>query len=135
MIREFATDGGNVRHQANFIDAIRRGDRAVLNSDVETGHLSSTWCNLANICYCMGDGDWNQASKAYGDSSLWLDAIASVDKVLNREGLKEQKAQMQFSEVLQFDARVQRFHGADAEAANRLLKSEYREPFLVPDLT
>lgn len=43
------SEGGN--HYANFIEAMRKRDRSILNADVEEGHLSSALCHLANAAY------------------------------------------------------------------------------------
>ncbi len=41
-------------HWANFLEAIRSGDDARLHSDIESGHLSTALCHLANISYRVG---------------------------------------------------------------------------------
>ena len=41
-------------HFANFLDAVRKRDRSVLNAEIEEGHLSSTLCHLANNAYRLG---------------------------------------------------------------------------------
>ena len=43
-----------VNHWANFIDAIRSGKNEQLHSDIESGHLSTSLCHLANISYRVG---------------------------------------------------------------------------------
>jgi len=61
-------------HFANFIDAVRKRDAAVLNAPIEEGHKSAALCHLANISYrvgrtvnfdpvketCIGDDEANQ---------------------------------------------------------------------------
>ena len=44
-------DGGTTEHFANFIDAVRKKDRSLLNGPVETAHLSSGLAHLGNIAY------------------------------------------------------------------------------------
>ncbi len=44
------TDG----HFANFIEAVRKHDRSILNGPVETAHLSSGLAHLGNIAYRLG---------------------------------------------------------------------------------
>ncbi|XOV93486.1 MAG: Gfo/Idh/MocA family protein [Bacteroidota bacterium] len=41
-------------HYANFIDAVRSGDRNDLNCEVETGHMSTVLPLIANISYKLG---------------------------------------------------------------------------------
>lgn len=134
VLWEFATEGGNRYHQANFIEAVRSGDRSLLSSDVEAGHLSSTWCNLANIGCRVGENDWHWAAGMFPGSNLWRDGVESIDRSLSEGGLAEHKTNLQFSELLQFDSQTQQFQGAKAEPANRLLKRDYRSPFVVPEI-
>jgi predicted dehydrogenase len=66
-------------HYANFVEAIRAGDRKKLNCDIEEGHLSSTLSHLGNIAYQVGrqltfDG---KAEKFVNDPE--------ADKLLTRE--------------------------------------------------
>ena len=46
--------GGTDGHIANFIEAVRKRDRSILNGPVETGHLSSGLAHLGNIAYRLG---------------------------------------------------------------------------------
>ncbi len=43
--------GGTTAHFANFIEAVRKRDRSILNAPIETGHLSSGLAHLGNIAY------------------------------------------------------------------------------------
>jgi hypothetical protein len=43
---------GDSKHQQNFLDAIRSGDR--LNAEIVGGHKSTLFCHLGNIAYCTG---------------------------------------------------------------------------------
>jgi len=43
--------GGTDGHFANFIEAVRKRDRSLLNGPIETGHLSSGLAHLGNIAY------------------------------------------------------------------------------------
>ncbi|WP_268035918.1 Gfo/Idh/MocA family protein [Algoriphagus sp. PAP.12] len=46
--------GGTDGHFANFIEAVRKHDRSILNGPVETAHLSSGLAHLGNIAYRLG---------------------------------------------------------------------------------
>ncbi len=46
------SEGGN--HYANFIEAVRKHDKSILNGPVETAHLSSGLAHLGNIAYRTG---------------------------------------------------------------------------------
>ena len=41
-------------HFGNFIQAVRRRDKSLLNGPVETAHLSSALAHLGNIAYRLG---------------------------------------------------------------------------------
>jgi len=43
--------GGTDGHFANFIEAVRKHDKTILNGPVETAHLSSALAHLGNIAY------------------------------------------------------------------------------------
>lgn len=47
-------EGGTDVHFANFIDAVRKHDKSILNGPVETAHLSSGLAHLGNIAYRLG---------------------------------------------------------------------------------
>lgn len=46
-------DGGG-DHFANWIEAIRAGNRDQLHAEAEEGHYSSALCHLGNIAYRLG---------------------------------------------------------------------------------
>ncbi|NQU53759.1 MAG: Gfo/Idh/MocA family oxidoreductase [Bacteroidetes bacterium] len=46
--------GGTDGHFANFIEAVRKHDKTILNGPVETAHLSSGLAHLGNIAYRTG---------------------------------------------------------------------------------
>src|SRR4051812_20516389 len=52
-IRKFKGDAGK-KHQRNFVDAVFAHDRKKLNAEVEIGHQSTAWCNLADVAQRAG---------------------------------------------------------------------------------
>ncbi|MBN2775701.1 MAG: hypothetical protein JXR31_15710, partial [Prolixibacteraceae bacterium] len=46
--------GGTDGHFANFIEAVRKRDKTILNGPVETAHLASGLAHLGNIAYRLG---------------------------------------------------------------------------------
>jgi len=46
--------GGTDGHFANFIEAVRKQDKSILNGPVETAHLASGLAHLGNIAYRTG---------------------------------------------------------------------------------
>jgi len=51
----FLTAASSEGHFANFIDAVRSGDRFDLNCDILEGHMSTTLPHLGNIAYRVGE--------------------------------------------------------------------------------
>ena len=47
-------DGGTDGHFANFIEAVRKHDKTILNGPVETAHMASGLAHLGNIAYRLG---------------------------------------------------------------------------------
>jgi hypothetical protein len=47
-----ASGGGD--HYANFVEAVRRRDRSLLNAEIEEGAISTVLVHLANISYRLG---------------------------------------------------------------------------------
>jgi predicted dehydrogenase len=45
---------GGGDHFKNFVAAVRKRDRKLLNADIEEGHYSSAYCHLGNIAYKLG---------------------------------------------------------------------------------
>jgi hypothetical protein len=48
LIRHFKGDSG-AGHPRNFVDSVRARDSKRLNAEVQIGHQSTAWCNLANV--------------------------------------------------------------------------------------
>lgn len=132
VIRKFSGNG-DVKHQQNFIDAVRAQDRSLLNSEVEVGNDSTGWCNLANIAFQAGKP--YQASTAnVVDLPEWKALLSDMDQHLKSHGLKLDSSQIRLSEMLELDSKTEQFVGADAAAANKLLKREYRKGYEVPEI-
>lgn len=133
-IRTFKGNSGQPNHQQNFIDAVRSRDRTTLNAEVQIGHDSSGWCNLANIAYRAGVSySMEQAAQLHDKN--WLELVDSMTALLGRHGIKLDAAPMRLSPMLTIDPKSQHFIGNHAEAANAFIKRSYRKNFEVPEIT
>ena len=131
-IAKFSGDG-SVRHQQNFIDALRAGDRSMLNAEIAVGNDSTGWCNLANVAYRVGDAfDLDRAAEV--DNSVWSDTVAEMESHLAAHGKSINDEDIVGSGWLSIDPATEQFVGAGADAANGYLKREYRKPFEVPNI-
>jgi hypothetical protein len=135
LIKQFKGNGGGGAHEKNFIDAVRRQDPSILNSGVEVGHYSTGWCNLANITFRAGRAYSPAEAKQVRDGSdVWESLLDDTEQLLRAHGIGIDSAAIKLSPMLQFDVQREQFVGSHADAANRFLKREYREPFVVPEI-
>ncbi|MEZ6087090.1 MAG: Gfo/Idh/MocA family oxidoreductase [Pirellulaceae bacterium] len=133
QIRSFKGNGGNVLHQANFIEAVRTGNRKILNTDVAIGNDSTGWCNLANIAFRAGRPYASDDARRI-DLPQWNALLNEMDKHLETHSIEIEGDQIRLSELLTLDDKTEQFVGTGAEQANAFLKREYRDGFVVPEI-
>ena len=131
VVREFRGNSGAVKHQQNFIDAVRANDSSILNADVQVGHDSTGWCNFANIAYKLGT-KLDRDDAAQIKQSTWTHLLKETDEQLGGIGLSLDDDAIKLSPLMSLNEEG-RFIGDNAEAANKLLKREYRKGFEVPE--
>lgn len=134
-IREFKGDSGG-KHQQNFVDALRKRDRKVLNAEIELGNDSTGWCNMANIAYRAG-GEYTraQAEEIRKDYKPWTDLQDQMQEHLANHGVAMDAKSVKLSTVLELDAKGEKFVGAGADKGNKFLKREYRKGYEVPEIS
>lgn len=131
-VKGFTSAGGG-GHPANFIDAVRTRKAGTLNADIELGHVSSACCHVANVSYRLGQcrpadaATWDEpAREAHG---RMLDHLRAND--ISRDvplvvGPWLQKAPGKETFVTKEEYDVGYW-------ANRLLRRDYRPPYIVPE--
>jgi hypothetical protein len=132
VIREFKGNSGDVLHQKNFIDAVRSRDASGLNADIQVGHDSTSWSNFANIAFRSGKKFTRDQANEVG-VEVWQELIAQTEKHLKAHDLSLDNDAIQLSPMLSLNDSGQ-FVGDHAEAANKLLKREYRKGYEVPEI-
>lgn len=132
-IRKFSGNSGGKMHQENFIACVREGSPEKLNADVQIGHHSTGWCNLANIAYQTGSSFSLDAAKQL-KQDVWLELLDEMQAHLRANGSDISSTEIKLSPMLEIDVKSERFVGDTAGAANKLLKREYRAPFVVPTI-
>ncbi|MDB4331524.1 Gfo/Idh/MocA family oxidoreductase [bacterium] len=133
VIREFRGNG-DVRHQQNFIDAVRAQDRSILNAEVEVGNDSTGWCNLANVA--VRCGNTYSADTANGvQLDQWKDLLGEMGQHLQSHNLSFDDDSIKLSPMLELSTETETFTGDYAASANQFLKREYRSGFEVPEIT
>ena len=133
VIKKFKGNSGNVLHQKNFLDAVRNRDAKTLNTDVQVGHDSTGWCNLANIAYRTGKA-FSMTSAESVDVKEWKALVGEMKQLMSAHDLTMENAGLKIGPMLTVDPKTEQFVGSDSEQANKLLKREYRAPFVVPEV-
>jgi hypothetical protein len=131
-IREFRGNG-DIKHQQNFIDAVRAQDRSLLNAEVEVGNDSTGWCNLANVAFQAG-GPFSRDAAREVKLQQWDVLLGEMDRHLAAHDLKLNDSQIRLSTLLEIDPQTEQFVGDGAGSANALLRREYRSGYEVPEL-
>lgn len=134
-IKEFRGDSGMGWHQQNFIDAVRSRDSSIQNAEIELGHYSTGWCNLANVAFRCGERfSMSSAAQVKEESGLWDSVVGDMKDTLAAHGIDMEGGQIKLSPMLEMDVPNEQFVGDGAAAANAFLKRQYRAPFTVPEL-
>jgi hypothetical protein len=134
VIRKFSGTSGMGAHQQNFIDAVRTRDAGSLNTDVEVGHHSTGWCNIANIAYLAGSAFDKERSLHVG-VDIWDALLQEMHAHLQAHSVAPSDKAILISSMLELDPDSGRFIGEGSEAANKWLKREYRKGYEVPEIT
>ena len=121
--------GGN--HFANFIEAVRKGDRGHLNAEVEVGHRSTAVCHVGNVSYRVGEvAPVDKQRAAVRDIPIFNEMY---DRYLAHLAANEIDPN---TSILGPWLEVDREHECfkDHAKANEIIHGWYREPYVVPDL-
>lgn len=132
LVKEFKGNG-DVKHQSNFIEAVRKQDRSILNAEVAVGNDSTGWCNLANVAFRAGSEFTYEAASAV-DLDQWQTLIGEMDEHVKAHKLALDSDAIRLSPMLELDPKTEQFVGEHANAANPLLTREYRKGYEVPSL-
>jgi predicted dehydrogenase len=136
VIREFTGDSGLGSHQRNFVDAVFAHDRKKLNCEVQIGHQSTAWCNLADVAQRAGRHySHHDAVAVRRNFEPWGNLVELIEQHLARNKVDVGKSKFQLCPLLEFDATKERFVGENSENANRFLRREYRRQFEVPAIS
>lgn len=119
-------------HFANFIKAVRSRKESDLTAPILEGHLSAGLCHQGNIAYRVGSKASPESIREQVKSDPFLaDAFSRMSAHLEANGVDLAKTPAAVSPCLTFDPKAERF--VDNDAANALLKNNYRAPFVVPE--
>lgn len=132
-IRTFKGNNGDGLHQKNFIDAVRANDPSMLNADVEVGHHSTGWCNMANIAFQTGKTFTTEDAKTI-ELPQWKELLRFMTNHAAAHSVDMEGGKIRLSPTLTINPESELFIGDHAEKANQLLKREYRKGYEVPEI-
>ena len=138
IIKEFR-GGGDQTHYTNFIDAAVKGDPNAVTASARCGALSAGLSHLGNISYYLGEA--NKVSAAELRKQLVnVKSLDDNEKTLDRtlehlvaNGVDLAKTPLSLGPMLKFDPEKEVF--TDNTEANKMLTREYREPYVVPEIS
>ncbi len=119
-----------------FINAMRTRKPEDNNCDAEVAHYSAACIHLSNASYRLGVGDpknYRKARELVGEQPEVVAALERIHDNCKVLGLPIDEMTWTIGPVLTFDPKSERFTGERADEANKLLRREYREPFVVPE--
>jgi predicted dehydrogenase len=136
-VKQLASSGGD-KHVENFIQAVRSRKSQELKAPVVGGHTSSALCHLANISHRLGTRLAPPELKAQVASRADVaEALDRFETHLAANGLDLAQVRPTLGPVLDFLPDEERFASRseyDLGAwANRLIRDDYRPPFVVPE--
>ena len=139
LIKSFTGTSGMGLHQQNFVDAIRQNQPSLLVAPVQVGHDSTTWCNLINIASRVPKPNHSEPAPNLAKPIGSLSSAAILEQMnaivtANASTETESVEQLPLGPTLRFDASHGQFVGEQADAANQLLRRQYRDPFVVPEV-
>jgi len=136
-VKQLASSGG-AKHVENFIQAVRSRKSQELKAPVAGGHTSSALCHLANISHRLGTQLAGSELKAHVSSRADVaEALDRFETHLAANGVDLAPVKPTLGPVLDFLPDQERFASSseyDLGAwANRLIRDDYRPPFVVPE--
>jgi predicted dehydrogenase len=133
MIKQYKGTGGT-GHNVNFVEAVRAGSNKTLAAEIEVGHQSTVFCHLANVGFRVGkEIPVEELRASLKDHE---DAVNTIESMLTQlEGQKVDIKAKPFiaGPKLTYDTVNETFTGANADLANKYVRLQGREPFVVPE--
>ena len=125
------TWSGGGGHHDNFISAVRSRNHKDLNADIEEGHLSSGLCHTGAISHLVGEkASAERIASAVRGNARAADSFDRMAAHLEANGVKIDDPVLTLGPWLEMDPQAETF--VDNDAANALLKRNYRKGFEVP---
>jgi predicted dehydrogenase len=122
--------GGN--HFQNFLEAVRSRKRQELHAEILEGHLSSALCHTGNISYRLGkQKSPDEIREAIKSNKEAVETFGRMQEHLAANEIDLNKTPATLGVFLKMNPSLERF--IDNDDANKMLKRDYRKPYVVPD--
>ena len=109
----FKGDSGQDVHQRNFVDGVMANDRKILNAEVQIGHQSTAWCNLADVALRSGKQYSHDNAVAirqdFSPGDRWSTRLSNISSETRSTS---EKSKLHLSPTLEFDGDSQKFVGS-----------------------
>lgn len=123
---------GADNHYANFIKAVHSRKVSDLNADILEGHLSAAISHQATVSYQLGAKKTPaEVRDAVKNDQTVAEALGRMEAHLVANNVDLSKLNVTLGPVLEMNPQTERF--TNNEAANKLVKPEYRAPYVVPE--
>jgi predicted dehydrogenase len=134
IIEEFGRERGEESHELNFVEAIRSRRPQDLKCEILEGHLSTALSHMANTSHRIGSKTpLNSILEVVRGNHDLNEAYGRFLEHLKANEIDLDRTPVTLGAWLEFDSEKEKFRGEFSEQANKLLKRNYREPFVVPD--
>ena len=139
-IKEFPRDGKpremEVSHLANFVAAVRSRKADDLAAEAVEGHASAAGSHMANVSHRLGRQSPPEAIRETIRGNRELSAaFERCREYLRQNGVDLDGTKAVVGPWVTLDSRRERFVGEFADRANELSRRDYREPFVVPEIS
>ncbi|SIO55544.1 Predicted dehydrogenase [Singulisphaera sp. GP187] len=123
-------------HLSSFVAAVRSRQTSDLTCEALQGHHSTACCHMANVSHRLGKQTAPEAIRTAitGNGELAA-AFDRCSEALRKNGVELDATPATLGPWVTLDAKQGRFVGDFADAANKLSRRTYREPFVVPEIT
>jgi predicted dehydrogenase len=123
-------------HLSSFVAAVRSRQARDLAAEAIEGHRSTACCHMANVSHRLGKlAPPDSLRAAITENEELADAFDRCREYLRHNGVDLDATPATLGPWVTFDAKQGRFTGEFADAANKLSRRAYREPFAVPEVS
>ena len=127
------TGGAYQAHFANFVKAIRSRNYKDLHLDIEDGHLSSALAHLGNVSWKLGKVvPPGTRPSEFSDSPHVTQTLTSFEEHLKENNVDFEATKLYLGRELAIDPKTEL---SNDEEANQLFTRQYREGFVLPEIS